>query len=205
MGTARQGWPQPKPQPHTAGPSLPCAAAGGRAAASASPHRGQSTRRQCGPPKTAPGCPETWQHSWPPARPGAQLWSLAPTLGGEGPRQPGQLAAPQARQHPPSTVPTNEVPPGLVVLLLAPAAGPAHQHRVVLQPPQPAGLDEVGHAIPQVRGDHHLTKALHLLRFHQAPDGLQWRGKSEIPGPRGWAWITGTAAARPSSGPAQVR
>lgn len=68
--------------------------------------------------------------------------------------------------------PTDEVPPGLMVLLLAPAAGPAHQHRVVLQPAQPAGLDEVRHAVPQVGGDHHLAEALHLLRFHQAADGL---------------------------------
>lgn len=79
---------------------------------------------------------------------------------------------PPTQLYLPSAVPTDEVPPGLVVLLLAPAAGPAHQHRVVLQPPQPAGLDEVGHAVPQVGGDHHLAKALHLLRFHQAADGL---------------------------------
>lgn len=108
---------------------------------------------------------------------------------------------PPARQHPPSAVPTDEVPPGLVVLLLAPAAGPAHQHRVVLQPPQPAGLDEVGHAIPQVGGDHHLAKALHLLRFHQATDGLAAEeGGSETASARGRAPATGTASASPGSG-----
>lgn len=76
-------------------PEAPCADAGGRAAASASPHHAQSTRRRCGPPGSAPYWPGTWPRSWPPAGPCGQPWSLAPTLGKRGtgeevPRCPGR-------------------------------------------------------------------------------------------------------------------
>lgn len=74
---------------------------------------------------------------------------------------------------------TNEVPPRLMSLLLPPVSGPANEHGVVLQPPEAPGLNQVGHAISQVGGDHYLAEALHLLCLHQAPDGLRGGEGSE--------------------------
>ena len=116
------------------------------------------------------------------------------------PTQGSKKENPQASTHPPLPQPsstlsprsfTNEVPPRLVVFLLPPVAGPADEHGVVLQTPEAPRLNQVGHAITQVGGDHHLAEAFHFLCLHQAPDGLGWRRGHQIrpasglPGPAG--------------------
>lgn len=95
---------------------------------------------------------------------------------------PGRLPQAQRRENPqppaqPTTAPgppsvTNEVPPRLMIFLLPPVAGPANEHRVVLQPPEAPRLNQMGHAIPQVGGNHYLAEAFHFLCLHQTPDGL---------------------------------
>lgn len=66
-----------------------------------------------------------------------------------------------------SNQPTDKIPPGLVLVALFPVARPRHQHGVVLEAAQAAGLEQVGSGVPQVGRDRHLTEALHLLGLHQ--------------------------------------
>lgn len=50
---------------------------------------------------------------------------------------------------------------------------PADHHSVVLQTAQASSLNQMGRPIPQIRGDHHLREALHLLCLHQFTQSLQ--------------------------------
>lgn len=63
--------------------------------------------------------------------------------------------------------PTDEVPPGLVLISLLPVAWPGDQHSVMFQASEPTGLEQVGGGITHVRRHSHLTEALYLLSLHQ--------------------------------------
>lgn len=67
----------------------------------------------------------------------------------------------------------NEIPELLVVFWLSPVVWPADHHGVVLQTPQAPSLNQMRRSIPQVRGDHHLSEALHFLCLHQFTQRLQ--------------------------------
>lgn len=61
----------------------------------------------------------------------------------------------------------------LVVVRLSPVVGPADHDGVVLQTPQAPCLNQMGCPVPEIRGDHHLRKALHPLCLHQFTQRLQ--------------------------------
>jgi len=63
-----------------------------------------------------------------------------------------------------------------VLVSLPPVVRPGHQHGVVLQASQPAGLEEVGGRVAQVGGHGHLTEALHLLGLHHFAQRLERKG-----------------------------
>lgn len=67
---------------------------------------------------------------------------------------------------------TYEVPPGLRVVGLLPGSGPGHQDRVVLHAPQTCRLDEVGDAISEVGGNHHVAETFGSLGGHGGLDVL---------------------------------
>lgn len=68
---------------------------------------------------------------------------------------------------------TNEIAELLVVFWLSPFMWPADHHSVVLQTPQASSLNQMGCPVPQIRGDHHLREAFHLLCLHKFTQSLQ--------------------------------
>lgn len=60
-----------------------------------------------------------------------------------------------------------------MVFRLSPVVRPADHHGVVLQTPQAPSLNQMGCAVPEIRGNHHLREALHPLCLHQFTQRLQ--------------------------------
>lgn len=75
---------------------------------------------------------------------------------------------------------TYEVPPGLRVVGLLPGSRPGHQDRVVLHAPQTCGLDEVGDAISEVGGNHHVAETFGALSRHGGLDVLHEEEKTGV-------------------------
>lgn len=161
---------------------LPCAGAARRAAALASLHHGQSTRRLCNPLCRAHCCWERERCFWAPAGPSGQLWSLALCLKE---RKMVLLATVCSKTvMSVQTFPhlkniwqfmvifyplrlTNEGFPGLGVLALSPGMRPTHHNSIRFHPSQTAGLNHVTDAFTRFLSYNTLREAFHSLLFHQ--------------------------------------
>lgn len=173
---------------------LPCAGAARRAAALASPHHGQSTRRLCNPLCRAHCCWERERCFWAPAGPGGQLWSLALCL-----KERKMVLLVCAcyktiiyiarNKISVWTFPhlkniwqfmvifyilrlTNEGFPGLGVLALPPGMRPAHHNSIRFHPSQATGLNHVTDAFTRFLSYNTLREAFHSLLFHQVLQSL---------------------------------